>query len=439
MAAGSAFENVVFRSSLLEGVSADERAEAVHMYFQQLWQMDNVLVLLGSGFSRHMDGPLMADLAEKILPQAICESTASFEDLAHGAEEWLTFWGLEPSEQMLNLCREGAISEISKHCRKLNIENKIGEIQSVLSASSALGISAQPYEKALVGIKTAVVKRIEEIFPPAEDPATGEPIAKLEPYRAFLRRLISYRRPRQPRVKLFTTNYDTVVELACDLEHIHCVSGFDGSVLSQLNPTLFDLELSYRATGHSSVYYSDVVHLYKLHGSVDWRVQSVDNMPEVIRDANSHDGEVVIYPCYTKYSQSLEMPYGEMFRRFSESIALPQTVLLTLGYGFGDSHVNQMISRALQNPSCQLVVCAPDIKAGDAEGKPEFLRRLLRISESQEAEHPISDPRIAILSGDGALFPTVLKVLFPALTIDNPTDRIRRLVAQLLALGEAKE
>jgi hypothetical protein len=53
------------------------------------------------------------------------------------------------------------------------------------------------------------------------------------------------------------------------------------------------------------------------------------------------------------------MPYSELFRRFGSAIAQPQSVLFTIGYGFGDEHVNALIRQALAIPSFTLVVIDP--------------------------------------------------------------------------------
>jgi hypothetical protein len=45
--------------------------EARQSFFEELWRLDNVVVLLGAGFSKAIGGPLMADLSRKILPDVI--------------------------------------------------------------------------------------------------------------------------------------------------------------------------------------------------------------------------------------------------------------------------------------------------------------------------------------------------------------------------------
>ena len=68
------------------------------------------------------------------------------------------------------------------------------------------------------------------------------------------------------------------------------------------------------------------------------------------------NNELIIYPCATKKSFTLDLPYSELFRQFSHAINQDQSVLFCIGYSFNDEHVNDIIKQALSIPSFTLVI-----------------------------------------------------------------------------------
>jgi len=426
---------IEFYNSILAKADKEDKRDAIALYFQQLWQIDNLIVLIGAGFSKSVKGPLMADLSRKALPPVVLLGILKEAKSEDALKSWVSLWGL-PNIITQAIIKEGERSsvedfpQLAEHCSKLNIETKIGELQAILVAFKALGRDAGLYESGLTEIKKSIVSQISSISHSFGDEEFTEFRQRLQPYRSFFRRLLTYRRPQQPRIKVFTCNYDTLIEAACDLEGIHCVTGFDGKALRTLNPSIFDVDLTFRGTGQASVYYANVIHLYKLHGSIDWRILNVDGIDEIVQ-GEATGSEVLIYPCSTKFAETLEAPYHEMFRRLGESTSQPQSVLLSVGYGFNDDHINQMIMRAYKNPSCQLLLCEPRA----AETSSEFLRRMIKMA-TPEGENTISDPRVTVIAGSDAKFPNILNVLFQPLEIESPSEQIKKLLQKLVQIGQ---
>lgn len=424
---------------ILSKAQDDDKVEALQFYFQQLWQMDNLIVLTGAGFTKHVGGPLMSDLSRGILPGIVLTGIKGQIENAPFAALWRTLWEIDGAvwevvEQSI-AAGSGAIpEELAQHCATLNIEEKTSLLQVVISAFEGIGFHSAPYRTALVNIQKRIVSRMREICPELGGADFSNFSEKLQPYRDLIRRLVGYRRPQQPRVKLFTLNYDTVIETACDLNGTMCITGFEGRHIRVLNPTTFDLDPVFQATSESSVYYPNVVHLYKLHGSIDWHLVDVDGIPEIVEDSNASAESVVIYPCHTKFAEALDVPYYEMFRRLGEAVSRSQTVVLTLGYGFNDDHVNQLLLRAYKNPSCQIVLCEPRVTGEEAQGN-RFLASMLKVAAPKETS-AATDPRVTILGGDTARFPDILNVIFHPMTVESPSDEIRRLVKRLISYGE---
>ena len=68
----------------------------------------------------------------------------------------------------------------------------------------------------------------------------------------------------------------------------------------------------------------------------------------------------VIYPNSLKCLETAFYPYSELFRDFSSTICRPNTVVVTYGYGFGDSHINRILQDMLTIPSTHIVIISYD-------------------------------------------------------------------------------
>lgn len=108
----------------------------------------------------------------------------------------------------------------------------------------------------------------------------------------------------------------------------------------------------------------NMVYLYKLHGSINWiedksNKNSFFDISEVVSKNEiiyKEDNNVLIYPTPTKQDKSLGSPYTELFREFQKKLLEPHSVLFIIGYGFNDSHVNNIIHQALATNSAINIV-----------------------------------------------------------------------------------
>ena len=173
------------------------------------------------------------------------------------------------------------------------------------------------------------------------------------------------------RLNLFTTNYDRFIELACDETGVLLLDRFKGKLQPIFRNTRLELDYHYNPPGIRGEprYVEGVARITKLHGSIDWRFDK-DRIIECLLPfgaENSHPAipkniteQVVIYPNSSKDLETAFYPYAELFRDFSSSICQPNSVILTYGYGFGDSHINRVIEDMLTIPSTHLVIIAWD-------------------------------------------------------------------------------
>jgi len=184
----------------------------------------------------------------------------------------------------------------------------------------------------------------------------------------------STRTATRDRLNIFTTNYDRFIEYGLDEAGILTLDRFIGKLKPIMRFHRIDLDYHYNPPGIRGEprYVEGVVRFTKLHGSIDWKFEGdeIVRMPlpfgENVNEkyfASPFD-KVVIYPNSNKAIETAFFPYSELFRDFSTAICRPNSVLVTYGYGFGDSHINRIISDMLTIPSTHLVVISYDLANG---------------------------------------------------------------------------
>jgi hypothetical protein len=241
-------------------------------------------------------------------------------------------------------------------------------------------------------------------------------------YQHFYRKLVLRDRS-LPRPWVFTTNYDVFNETAMDRLGIPYANGFTGVIERRFNPASFryalaeQLEVANRKWSAVDAY----VYLCKLHGSVTWTEDDHGLFP--IREVwpPPEADRMLIYPTPAKQNASLASPYADLFREFQSHVVREQSVLVTVGYAFGDEHLNNIIYQALTIPTFRLIIFADP----DTGGEIAKLREL-------------RDPRIWIIGGDGPslgsrahYFATVVEHFMPQRPSDRIDDAVRRVLHQM--------
>jgi hypothetical protein len=164
---------------------------------------------------------------------------------------------------------------------------------------------------------------------------------------AYLSRLIDFSKFEMP-VDIFSLNYDLCIETALQESGVDFVNGF---TTIGWNPVVFTDKSRLR--------------LFKLHGSLDW----VENgsfgicstkfpIHDRVADFEGEDSPLLIFGTNTKLTG--RDPFLTLLFHFSARIASCD-VLITMGYGFADDHINQVIEQKLiTNTKLRLIVVSPD-------------------------------------------------------------------------------
>lgn len=223
--------------------------------------------------------------------------------------------------------------------------------------------------------------------------ASGGPVPR-EVLVSFLMSFASRAASRE-RLHIFTTNYDRLIERGCDLAGLRIVDRFVGAIEPEFRSSRLQIDMHYTPPGIRGEprHLEGVVHLSKLHGSLDWRYEQ----PRLYRTALSFGADdthpavptnprqsVMIYPNAAKDVDTASYPYADLFRDFSSAVCQPNGVLVTYGYGYGDDHVNRVIADMLTIPSSHLVIIAWSEKPHDRiasfvarVGRPQQLSLLI--------------------------------------------------------------
>lgn len=248
--------------------------------------------------------------------------------------------------------------------------------------------------------------------------------------KALLQRPLNLRR-----ANIFTANYDLAFEYAFDKLGVHYIDGFSGFHKRFFKPETFDYDIFYPGSTTSGKVQriEKVVRYYKLHGSLSWvnsesrdatNLYGIEEKSLELIESSDKKGEIIIYPSAVKKSYTLDLPYSELFRQFASTITQSQSVLVTVGYSFGDDHFNDIIYQALSNPTFTLIVV-------DFQGtRNEYINNLKELN----------DPRIIILEGEFfGDFLTFSDTLMPNFSNVDNNEKVANTLNELLSTKVSKQ
>jgi hypothetical protein len=204
-------------------------------------------------------------------------------------------------------------------------------------------------------------------------------------HEGFLRK-VARRSTRLPRAKLFTTNYDLCFETAASKARFVVIDGFSHSEPQEFDGSYFSYDFVRRhADRETPDYIPNVFHLYKLHGSLDWKQNGAQIVK--VRDAAT---PLIIYPRESKFASSYDQPFLEMMSPFQAALRQPNTGLLVIGFGFNDHHISQPVASAIRsNVSLKTMIVSPTLE----NPSPLPVREVFNLIVG-------GDPRLAMLATD---------------------------------------
>ena len=232
---------------------------------------------------------------------------------------------------------ERAYDAISDELR--TSQNRDPNIEDILSSVRGKLAALDPEKDKLAGLNRAEMAKVEEAIRKTIAIAVHPDETQISyplPHEALASWINSIER--RHAVELFTTNYDTLIERALERSRVPLFDGFVGSREPYFEPATLARESEAPGKRWS--------RLWKIHGSINWH-RSEQPSERIIRTDESSSGEL-IYPSLHKYEESRKQPFVAMLQRLSDVLHhREETVLITLGYGWGDQHINAIIFEAL--------------------------------------------------------------------------------------------
>lgn len=395
--------------------------------FNEILSSKNLAFLFGSGCSSHSPKmgdehgiPTMGPLAQGIL--------------GDGSEEVAASYGLNEEVKTV-LATDLGIN--------LNDDDYAWNLERLMEVLFGFQFAlAKTNNSGLVNAKTSLDSAIEAIKKYVFDECKkGQDGIKAETvlgfYQVFYRKL-SQRSRSLPRPTVATTNYDLFNEFAMDRIGVPCINGFIGSVEKRFNPASFRYTIAQRLDFTSQRWTSldNLVYFIKLHGSLNWHAVETGLFPVEERPlSESGDGKaMLIYPTPAKQNASFAAPYSDMFREFQNKVVQEQSVLVTVGYSFGDEHVNNIIYQALTIPNFRLVIFA----------KPELGTKIS--NKHIKMLQDLNDPRIWIIGTEESdatwkahYFKEFVKDIMPSGDIDPADQAIEKVMDLFSSLKEGTD
>jgi hypothetical protein len=152
-------------------------------------------------------------------------------------------------------------------------------------------------------------------------------------------------------IHVITTNYDTLLELFCDMAELPLDTGFTGFRRRKPRPVpLFQTQYSRVLVAEKRQHQFDyrlckTVRLYKPHGSISWL--TTDEGPvEVLNDVSVAERAIVV-PGPSKYQDALVNTLFDGMRTEMNEVLNKAEALLCIGFGFNDDHLQGVIKRRL--------------------------------------------------------------------------------------------
>ncbi len=288
--------------------------------------------LLGAGASAESNIPLIGEITKKVksaLNSAVITAIADDlgDDQAH-IENILTYLG-----DLIALAERSK----AKHTRLPN-----GDLATF---------------DELTEVHRKIIREIYRLVTRGIDPDTQKiatvdhPVISLAHHIGFIRALQETIKSESNRQDLsfVTTNYDTLIEDALNVEGIPTKDGFIGGSVGVWNPGMvFGQKVPIGA-----------IDVLKLHGSAEW----VRHDNKVVRRRTNiedfkGDQETLIFPQATKYKLTQQDPFQQLFNEFRsklKTLADKKGTLFTCGYSWGDQHINHEIFEVMQGSQLHIV------------------------------------------------------------------------------------
>lgn len=243
------------------------------------------------------------------------------------------------------------------------IKGRIGDAQKRADIQAKLDSGATGIEHALdllddggavdTPYRHLVTAAIADLFLPRNP--------TLDRHVEFVRRLS---RRADPCVKVFSLNYDPLLERAAEIANVRVSDGFLGVEHAYFDPAVFEERIGRIRGTHKGRQFDETVkpiHLLKLHGSLGWYECPQRGVRRCAFGSVLPNGtkRLMVPPQRRKATDTMLPPYAALWSTFRGCLSHntnPVNRLACFGYGFTDEHVNAVIEAALGRTDFTLLI-----------------------------------------------------------------------------------
>ena len=194
----------------------------------------------------------------------------------------------------------------------------------------------------------------------------------------YYRGLVTLQKDLQYPLHVFSLNYDLCVE--------------------RLNQTDFRVETGFAEYGpHHSWDWERFVDmeignnvapqlvLYKLHGSINWKRNAETKELFSVEQIESVDAEKMEVIFGREFKLEAADPYLFFAYKFRD-LSLESKLIVTLGYGFGDGHINKMLTQSLRHDTERRLLVIQCCKEEECAAKKTEIAKFLELNPAQSEQ-----------------------------------------------------
>ena len=166
---------------------------------------------------------------------------------------------------------------------------------------------------------------------------------------------LNYFNIRNNGLTIITTNYDRLIEYACEYKNIRIDTLFIGKYLAHFEPN----ESKYmfcngtiKSGSTRKVTFAPKVTILKPHGCLSWH--QIGDLPYSLPNY-SLDNCLIITPGLNKYREGYSVPFDTHRNRANAAIDNALRYII-IGYGFGDDHLETHLIQQLKNNKPALIL-----------------------------------------------------------------------------------
>ena len=158
--------------------------------------------------------------------------------------------------------------------------------------------------------------------------------------------IFSQLRSQTDSVAVFTTNYDTTIETYCLESEYICVDGFVN-------------EHGYRkwARNFDTQNVNNPIRLYKLHGSVEWKLHRKFGIIQGLElsEGGNIEKDIMIMPTRSPKEEEREAPFSDIFDLMKTEFQ-NQDACIVVGCSFRDEGVNEVFRKFIQDGKTMVAI-----------------------------------------------------------------------------------